>query len=144
MAKKEEDAFEGDIFSGFGTEIEPGHVITDLTGKLRYRQGGDYDDWSMTGGTKYLPRNWYMQCGAAKDIFAAATSGGFEVEYPEPFGNNPIFLCDVIATLPVFTEITCIECETQSPSVMEIYWWSAANITRIYINWLAIGPVGFN
>ena len=139
----EEDAFDSDIFSGFG-EIEPGHVISNLAEKLRYRQGADYDDWSVSGGTKYLPRNWHMQCGAAKDIFTARAFGGFEVEYPQAFGDNPIFICNVIGTLPGFTEVTGLQAITQSPAVMEVYWWSAANITRIYINWLAIGPVGFD
>ena len=138
----EDDAFSGDVFSNWG-DIEPGHKIDNLADKLRYRQGNDYDDWSGAGGTKYLPRNWFMQCGAAKDTFVARDSGGFEVEYPVPFGDQPIFLCNVIATLPGFTEITGLQAVGASNEIMEVYWWSAANITRIYINWLAIGPVGF-
>jgi hypothetical protein len=138
---EQEDAFGGDVFSNWG-EVEPGHVVSLLSEKLRYRQGNSYDDWSGAGGTKYLPRNWFMQIGAAKDTFVQRDSGGFEVEYPVPFGDTPIFLCNVIATLPGFTEITGLQAVAASEAVMEVYWWSAANITRIYINWLAIGPVG--
>jgi hypothetical protein len=137
----DEDAFGGDLFGDWGA-VEPGHVITNVSEKLRYRQGNDYNDWSSPGGTKYLPRNWYMQCGAAKDTFVAKASGGFEVTFPQAFGDNPIFLCNVTGTLPGFTEITGLQAIVQSAAVMEVYWWSAANITRIYINWLAIGPVG--
>ena len=138
---EDQDGFGGDIFSNWG-DVEPGHVISNIADKLRYRQGNDYDDWSSPGGSKYLPRNWYMQCGAAKDTFTVRSSGGFELEFPQPFGDNPIFLCNVTGTLPAFTEITGLQAVVQSAAVMEIYWWSAANITRIYINWLAIGPVG--
>jgi len=136
----DEDDF-GDIFSGWD-QVKPGHVVTALGEKLRYRQGNDYNDWSSCGGTRYLPRNWFMQCGAAKDTFIQRDSGGFEIEYPVPFGDNPIFLCNVTGTLPGFTEITGLQAVAQNNEIMEIYWWSAANITRIYVNWLAIGPVG--
>jgi hypothetical protein len=139
--EQDQDAFGGDIFSNWG-DVEPGHVISNIADKLRYRQGNDYDDWSSPGGSKYLPRNWYMQCGAAKDSFTVRSSGGFEVTFPQPFGDNPLFLCNVIGTLPAFTEITGLQAIVQSAAVMEVYWWSAANITQIYINWLAIGPVG--
>jgi hypothetical protein len=139
--EQDQDAFGGDIFSNWG-DVEPGHVISNIADKLRYRQGNDYDDWSSPGGSKYLPRNWYMQCGAAKDTFTVRSSGGFEVTFPQPFGDNPLFLCNVIGTLPAFTEITGLQAIVQSAAVMEVYWWSAANITQIYINWLAIGPVG--
>jgi hypothetical protein len=29
-----------------------------------------------------------------------------------------------------------------SASTVEVYWWSTNNLTRIWVNWLAMGPIG--
>ena len=141
MAEKEDDIFGGDVFDSWD-EVEPGHIISKFPSRLRYRQGGDYDNWATYGGTKYLARNWHMQCGAARDTFTARKFGGFSITYPAPFGDDPIFLATVTGTLPGFEEVYALQCIAASRAVMEVYWWSINNITRIYINWLAIGPTG--
>ena len=139
--QKDEDLFGGDVFDNWD-EVEPGHIISKFPSRLRYRQGADVSNWIACGGTKYLPRNWFMQCGAQKDTFTARKFGGIEVTFPTPFGDNPIFLCNVIATLPVFEAVYALQAVAASRSVMEVYWWSVNNFTRVYFNWLAIGPVG--
>jgi hypothetical protein len=83
-----------------------------------------------------------MQCGSFRDIFAARNSGGFEVDFPEPFANPPIVHATIAGTLPAFEE-SQISVVIQSSATFEVYWWSTNNITRIYINWLAMGPIGF-
>ncbi|MFN2263062.1 MAG: hypothetical protein ACK2UM_02275 [Anaerolineales bacterium] len=141
MAKEYEDAFDNELFDDWGA-IQPGNVISPLRDKLRYRQGNDPVDWSSPGGSKYLPRDWQMQCGAAKDTFTARSFGGFEITFPVAFGDNPVFVCSVAGTLPAFTAVSQLQAIPASAAVMEVYWWSAANITRIYVNWIAIGPIG--
>jgi hypothetical protein len=61
-----------------------------------------------------------MQCHAAMDIFVAKSSCGFEVNFPQAFGDNPKLVCNVISTLPDFTENTGQKAITQSPPVMEV------------------------
>ena len=82
-----------------------------------------------------------MQCGSAKDTFTSRSFGGFELTYPVPFADNPVIIASVIATYPVFKQVT-IQMSHASNAVCEVYWWSAVNITRLYISWLALGPVG--
>ena len=138
---EDQDAFSGELFNDWGA-IEPGHVISPLKSSIRYRQGGDVSDWSDPGSQKFLPRDWEIQVGAMKDTFVARSSGGFEVVYPVPFADNPIFVCTVTGTMPAFEEVSQLQAIPSSPAIMEVYWWSVNNITRIYINWIAIGPIG--
>ncbi|MFN2213925.1 MAG: hypothetical protein ACK2UE_12715, partial [Anaerolineales bacterium] len=125
MAKEYEDAFDNELFDDWGA-IQPGNVISPLRDKLRYRQGNDPVDWSSPGGSKYLPRDWQMQCGAAKDTFTARSFGGFEITFPVAFGDNPVFVCSVAGTLPAFTAVSQLQAIPASAAVMEVYWWSAA------------------
>jgi hypothetical protein len=48
----------------------------------------------------------------------------------------------VIATMPGFEAVYALQAVAASRAVMEVYWWSVNNLTRVYFNWLAIGPVG--
>ncbi len=135
------DAFDEELFTDWGV-IKPGHVISALSERLRYRCGNSPRNWSGAGSTKYLPRDWQMMCGSFRDIFTARSFGGFEVTMPVPFADNPLFLCTVTATLPGFKEVSQLQAVVVNPEKIEVYWWSVDNLTRIYINWLAIGPVG--
>ena len=81
------DAFGGDEFSDFISDIQPGSKVGSWVGKLRYRQGNDPRDWSSAGGSTYLPKDWQMQCGSFRDMFTARNSGGFEITFPVPFGE---------------------------------------------------------
>jgi hypothetical protein len=135
----DDDAFEG-AFDDWNQEIRPGTVISDLIGRLRYRQGNDPRDWSGAGGSKYLPMDWHMQCGTQKWTGPAATSGGFEITYPTPFGENPVIVGVPINTTPLYKDVR-IQMTHQSAAVCEVYWWSADNLTRVDVSWLALGPI---
>jgi hypothetical protein len=141
MSDQDRDAFDGDLFNDWLGEIKPGGKVSGLTGQLRYRQGSDGVDWSAAGAQKYLPHEWHMQVGAAYDMFTSRNSGGFEITFPTPFAEPPIVLVTIAATLPLFEQVD-IQAPIQSASVCEVYWWSVNNITRIYVNWLAFGPIG--
>ena len=141
MSDQDEDPFAGG-FASFTDNIKPGTSIGSWVGKMRYRQGNDPRDWSSCGGSTYLPRDWQMQCGAFMDMFTARKFGGFEVTFPVPFGDSPIVMCTTTGTLPGFEQIAQLQAVIQSSAVVEIYWWSVNNITRIYVNWFAFGPVG--
>lgn len=135
-----DDMFGGELFDDFLGSIKPGTTVT-ISGVLRYRQGADPSDWSAAGGTKYLPRDWQMMCGSAKWTGAAATSGGFEITFPVAFGDSPVVYVSPAGTFPPFEEIR-FQATIQSSEVTEIYWWSTNNLTKVYVSWFAIGPVG--
>ncbi len=137
-----EDAFSGEMFGDFMDTIKPGsRVSRGDPGLLRYRQGNDPRDWSGAGGTKYLPGDWNMQCGSFRKMFTVRKSGGFEVTLPIPFAEPPLVLVSISGTLPAFEEVR-FQSTIQSAGVFEVYWWSTNFITRVYINWLALGPIG--
>ena len=142
MSDEDRDVFDDDLFTGFLDQIEPGTVVKGIIGKLKYRAGSDPNDWDQTGSTKYLPGMWHIQCGAYKDTFTSRNSGGFSVDFPEPFANPPIVFASIAGTLPLFEEST-MQTVIQSAATFEVYWWSTNNLTRLYIHWLAFGPIGF-
>jgi hypothetical protein len=135
-----DDAFGGDLFGGFLDTMKPGTSVSGV-GRLRYRQGNNVRDWAGPGGSKYLARDWHMQCGAFKKLFTVRKSGGFEITFPIPFGGTPLVLVSPSGTWPPFEEIR-YSVEIQSAAVVEIYWWSTNFITRVYVNWFALGPIG--
>ena len=136
------DAFSGDLFGDFlgAGAIGAGRTVSGV-GRLRYRQGNNAKDWSGAGGSKYLPRDWHMQCGSQKWSGTARTSGGFEITFPVPFAEPPIILVSPAGTFPPFEEIRW-QSTIQSSAVIEVYWWSTNNLTKVYVNWLALGPIG--
>ena len=142
MSDKEKDVFDDDLFTGFLDKVEPGATVPGIIGKLKYRAGSDPNDWDQAGSTKYLPGQWHMQVGSFRDMFTARSSGGFAVSFPEPFANPPIVFASVSGTLPAFEEVQ-IMTTIASASTFEVYWWSVNNLTRVYIHWLAFGPIGF-
>ena len=135
----EDDAFEGG-FDDFLGDIAPGRTVS-MAGRLRYRQGNDPRDWSGAGGSKYLPHDWYMMCGSKKWSGAAAKSGGFEITFPIPFGDSPVMLVTCAGTFPPFEEVR-MQSTIQSAAVIEVYWWSTNNLTKLYVSWFAMGPIG--
>ncbi len=134
-----DDAF-GGKFSEFLGDVRPGQTVS-MAGRLRYRQGNDPRDWSGPGGSKYLPHDWFMQCGAKRWSGGARRSGGFEVFFPVPFGDGPIVLVTCAGTFPPFEEVR-FQSTIQSSAAIEVYWWSTNNLTKVYISWLALGPIG--
>lgn len=138
---EDDDAFGGETFDDFlATGIRPGTTVSSV-GRLRYRQGGDAKDWSWYGNAKYLPRDWHMQCGAARWSGSARQSGGIEVTFPTPFAEPPLVMTCPAGTFPPFEEVRSAT-TIQSAAAIEIYWWSTNNLTRVYFNWLALGPIG--
>ncbi len=135
-----DDAFGGDLFGDFLDTVKPGTRVS-AVGMMRYRQGNDPRNWSGPGGSKYLPGDWHMQCGAHKKMFTVRKSGGFEITFPIPFAEPPLFLVSCAGTLPMFEEVR-MQSTIQSAAVIEIYWWSTNFLTRVYVNWLAFGPIG--
>ena len=135
-----DDAFGGEVFDDFLGEIKPGTTVSGA-GRLRYRQGSDKRDWSAGGNAKYLPGDWHMQCGAHEKMFTQRKSGGFEITFPTPFAEPPVFIVSCAGTLPLFEEVR-FQATIQSAAVIEVYWWSTNNLTRVYVNWLALGPIG--
>lgn len=138
----QEDAFGGDLFSNWMENLEPGvGKVSSLIGQLRYRAGGSSTDWSTPGSTKYLPRDWHMQAGCFRDMFTARSSGGFEFDFPVAFSEPPLLISSIAGTLPSFEEAV-MQTTVASASTVEVYWWSVNNLTRIWVNWLALGPIG--
>ena len=121
--------------------LKPGRKIS-YGGTLRYHQGSDPIDWGDPGAQKYIPINWFMQCGVAKDTFGARDHGAFEITFPVAFGGTPIFLANIVNTTPAFTD-THGQFPLSSAAAAEVHWWSAVNLTEIWVAWLAIGPVVF-
>lgn len=134
----DDDLF-GGFFNDFLEGFKPGTKVRNI-GLLRYRQGNDPRDWSGAGGTKYLPSDWHMQCGTQKWTGGAATSGAFEITYPTPFADNPVIIGTVINTTPLFEDCR-IHMSHASAAVCEVYWFSANNLTRVDVSWLALGPI---
>jgi hypothetical protein len=82
-----------------------------------------------------------MQTGCYRDTFTARSSGGFEFDFPVPFADPPLLISSIAGTLPAFEE-SVMQTTVQSASTVEVYWWSTNNLTRIWVNWLALGPIG--
>jgi hypothetical protein len=139
---EQEDAFGGDLFKDWLHGLEPGAGrVGSVVGQLRYRAGGDARDWSTPGSTKYLPGDWNMQTGCFRKMFTARNSGGFEFNFPVAFAEPPLLISSIAGTLPSFEE-SVMQTTVQSKSTVEVYWWSTNNLTRIWVNWLALGPIG--
>ena len=139
LMAKDDDAFSG-AFDDFMGDVRPGTTVSGV-GRLRYRQGNNPRDWSSAGGSKYLPHDWHMQCGAKKWTGGARRSGGFEIRFPIPFAEPPVILVSPAGTNPNFEEIR-FQSTIQSSAVIEVYWWSTNNLTSVWVNWLALGPIG--
>lgn len=138
----DEDAFGGDLFADWMENLEPGAgKVSSMIGRLIYRQGGSSTDWSTPGAQKFLPRDWHMQCGCYRKIFTARSSGGFSFTFPISFAEPPIIISSIAGTLPSFEE-SVMQTTIASASTVEVYWWSTNNLTRIWVNWLAMGPIG--
>ena len=135
-----DDAFGGGLFGDFLDTVKPGTRVSGI-GLMRYRAGASSRNWSSPGNAKYLPGDWHMQCGAHKKMFTQRSSGGFEITFPIPFAEPPLFIVSCGGTLPLFEEVR-FQSTIQSSAVIEIYWWSTNNLTRVYVNWLAFGPIG--
>ena len=135
----QDDGF-GGYYDSFLEGITPGSKVSS-GGIFRYRQGGDPRDWSAAGGSKYLPGDWQMQAGCIKWTGAAAASGMVEITFPTPFADSPIVLCTVTNTNPGF-ERCVVQPTIAAPSLLEVYWWSDNNLTRVDIFWLALGSIG--
>jgi hypothetical protein len=135
-----EDAFGGELFGDWLEGIKPGRVSS-AVGQMRYRAGSDPRDWSAPGSSKYLPGDWHMQCGCYRKMFTARSSGGFEFDFPIAFAEPPLLISSIAGTLPSFEEAV-MQTTVQSSSTIEVYWWSTNNLTRIWVNWLALGPIG--
>lgn len=140
MASDDQDAFDDGAFDDWVGDIRPGAKVSHV-GLLRYRQGADPRDWSIGGGSKYLPGDWHMQAGCSKQTFTARSSGGFEITFPVPFGDAPICFVSPAGTTPLFEEIR-YQVTIQSNAFIEVYWWSTNNLTKLWVNWLAMGPIG--
>ena len=134
-----DDAF-GSGFSDFLGDIKPGKTVS-MAGRLRYRQGNDPRSWAGAGGSKYLPHDWYMMCGAQKWSGGARKSGALEITFPVPFAEPPVILVTCAGTFPPFEEVR-MQSTIASAAVIEVYWWSTNNLTKLYVNWLAMGPIG--
>ena len=138
---EEEDAFGSGTFDDFlATGIRPGKTVSG-GGRLRYQLGGKARDWSWYGNQKFLSRDWHMQCGASRWSGAAANSGNIEVFFPTPFAEPPLVMMCPAGTFIPFQEIRAMV-TIQSAAAIEIYWWSTINLTKVYFNWLALGPIG--
>ena len=139
---EDEDAFGGDLFKAWLDNLGPGAGrVSALIGQLRYRAGSSKNDWSSPGSTKFLPRDWHMQVGCFRKMFSARKSGGFEFDFPVDFADPPILISSIAGTLPSFEQVV-MQTTVQSKSTVEVYWWSVNNLTRIWVNWLAMGPIG--
>ena len=141
MSDRDEDAFGGNLFEDWLDNLDAAGRVASAVGQLRYRAGGNSRDWSAPGSSKYLPGDWHMQAGCFRKMFTARKSGGFEISFPTPFAEPPLVIANIGGTLPQFEEAR-FQSTIQSSSVVEIYWWSTNNLTRIWINWLALGPIG--
>lgn len=137
---EDKDAFGGEAFKDWVGDIRPGTRVSHV-GLLRYRQGNDPRDWSGGGGSKYLPGDWHMMCGCSHQSFSARSSGGFEITFPVPFAEPPLCFVSPAGTTPLFEEIR-YQVTIQSAAVIEVYWWSTNNLTHLWVNWLAMGPIG--
>jgi hypothetical protein len=129
-----------DEFSDFLKWLRPGQKIG-LSGVLRYHEGSDPRDWADPGGAKYLPKEWQMLCGSIAWTGSAADHGAVEVTFPAAFSGTPIVLVTPINTTPLYKDIRC-QAPLTSAAAMEIWWFSANNLTAATFTWLAIGPIG--
>ena len=133
-----------DMFDGFddfsGGNLKPGRKAT-LGGTLRYHEGSDPNDWSFPGGAKYVPHDYMILVGSFKWTGTARTSGAVEVTFPAVFAGEPIVICSVASTVPVWQDCRC-QAPPSSGSAFEIYWFSAVNLTQVVFHWLGIGPLG--
>lgn len=131
----------GDLFDDFIIEgIRPGHQVS-MVGAMRYRQGANVQDWSAPGAQKFLPRDWHMQCGCEKWTGSAATFGGIEIYFPTPFAYEPIVLATATNTTPLYKPVNVLA-SIVGPDGVEIYWSCGTSLTRVDINWLALGAIG--
>jgi hypothetical protein len=64
-----------------------------------------------------------------------------EVTFPARFSGLPLVLVTPINTTPLFEDVR-FQAPLASAAGMEIYWFSAVNLTMVTFAWLAIGPIG--
>lgn len=99
------------------------------------RQGGDANNWAISGSTPYTPGMIRMQAGSSPD-FANTSSGSFTITFPVAFSQSPL----------VFVQ----PFDQTGGTVATLYSVSATGCTIVYKNkpttnqqlyaWLAIGP----
>jgi hypothetical protein len=87
------------------------------------------------------PTEWQMLAGTIQWTGGAKTSDTLEVTFPAEFSGTPIVFVTPVNTTPLFQDVRC-QAPVSSAASMEIYWFSAVNLTAVTFSWLAIGPVG--
>jgi len=117
-------------------KLEPGRTKTPLI--VRYRKGGSASAWGEPGSNFWVPFNGYFQVGSVQWTGAAASSGALSSVLRNPFSDTPIVIVTPYQTVPLFTAIYCQAiCDSYN---LEIYWWSAANITAATFHFICFGP----
>ncbi len=135
----------GNYFDDWLNRLKPGEgagfVMPEIFGKLRYRQGGSKTSWENPGGSKYVPGPWQMQAGSIAWTGGAALVGTKDVSMPVEFGNGFLVIASPTATTPNFEDVT-IMCAISNDQDFSLIWHSVNNLTRVVINWLALGTIG--
>jgi hypothetical protein len=123
-----------DEFDGWLKRIQPGRN----TLVVRYRKGGDGQDYAIPGSEVSTPLGGYFQAGASRWSGIAAASGGFGVALPHAFNSAPVVIATPTYTQPLFTGVYVLA----SPQAyqIELYWWAASAISELHVHWLAFGP----
>ncbi len=105
---------------------------------VRYRKGGDGQDYALPGSQVSVPVGGYFQAGASRWSGAAATSGGFSVALAQPFAGSPLVVVTPVYTQPLFTGVFLLA----SPQAyqIELHWWALSAISELHVHWLAFGP----
>ncbi len=118
------------LLSGF-----QGSQVTTL---IRYRAGGQPGaNWGYAGNTARATPGAMLLVGSAQWTGVAATSGGFDVALPARFAGPPIAIASPVLTDPAFQDVRILV--AADPYQLSVYWWSGANITRLWVHWLAAG-----
>jgi hypothetical protein len=109
-----------------------------VTTLIRYRAGGHSGaDWAYPGDTARPGMGAMLLVGSAKWTGVAASSGGFEVTLPAPFAGSPVAIAVPTLTIPAYTGVML----QVAPDAYQltVYWSSLANITELWVSWLAAG-----
>lgn len=117
-------------------KLAPGRV----TPLLRYRQGGDPRAWARPGGQVYLPAGAMLLAGSCRWTGAAATSGQLTLTFPARFADEPLLLCSVARTAPLYVDARCQALGEAAQG--RITWYAAAPLTEVWFHWLALGAAG--
>lgn len=123
-----------DEFDSWLKRIQPGRNPL----VVRYRKGGDGQDYALPGSQVSVPVGGYFQAGASRWIGTAATSGGFSVAMGHTFTGSPLVVATPVYTQPLFTGVFLLA----SPQAyqIELYWWALSAISELHVHWLAFGP----